>query len=96
MFLRNLGEVKVLVKHKSVVDVDDHFDKLGRAVVVTPDMMQREKRCVVSYNSTSRNELERFEIKRLLDNRRLHGVPEYEFGAGAGRNRRKLGSIYDD
>lgn len=96
MFLRNLGGVKVLVKPKLVVDVDEHLGKLGSAVVVTPDMMQREKRCVVSYNSTSRNELERLEIKRLMENRRLHGVCEYEFGPCAGKHRRRLGSIYDE
>jgi len=75
---------------------DECLENISKARIITPDEMQRDPKCVVHYNSTSRIELERLEIQRLIDNGKVRGVPEYEFGAGAGKRRRKLGSIYDD
>lgn len=70
--------------------------ELKHARIITTDEMHREKRCVVHYNTVSRLALERAEVQRLLDDSKIHGVPEYEFGDVPGKYRRKLGSYYED
>jgi hypothetical protein len=42
-----------------------------------------------------RKELEEVVVRRLLEESKCHGVPEFEFGPGAGKQRRKVGSMYD-
>ena len=68
----------VILKTKLVTKEEDLLNNMKAAQAVTPDMMQREQRCIVHYNNVRRIDMERREIKRLMKNRKYKVIREHE------------------
>lgn len=54
------------------------MEELLQASVVTPDMMLREKRCIVKKNTISRNWLKQEEINKRIENSKSEVIREHE------------------
>jgi len=54
------------------------IEEIMQASVVTPDMMLREKRCIVSKNTISRSWLKQQDIKKRKENSMYEVIREHE------------------